>query len=235
MCNTIKTKSTRVNYRKIWEEYFGPIPKDSQGKSYHIHHIDGDRNNNEITNLKCVSIEEHFYIHLEQGDWGACTRLAAQMQISAEEAFKLNQQQALARVHNGTHPWIQPEYKEKMRKFMLELVENGKHPLQGENNPIRQRVNNGTHHTLGPDMNRKRVDAGTHNFLGGEIQSKTQQKRIKEGTHNLLGPSNNLARLQNGTHPSQMKKVCPYCNMKVSVANAKRWHFDNCRLKQEKS
>ena len=41
-------------YRKIWESYYGPIPKDENGISYEIHHIDGNRDNNDINNLKLV-------------------------------------------------------------------------------------------------------------------------------------------------------------------------------------
>jgi hypothetical protein len=33
-------------YRKIYEQNFGPIPKDGDGRSYDVHHIDGNRNNN---------------------------------------------------------------------------------------------------------------------------------------------------------------------------------------------
>ena len=49
----------RVNYRRIWEENFGPIPKDELGRSYHIHHIDGDHDDNSLDNLQCVSMQEH--------------------------------------------------------------------------------------------------------------------------------------------------------------------------------
>ena len=48
------------DYRKLYESVFGEIPKDSQNRSYEIHHIDGNHNNNSIENLMCVSIEEHF-------------------------------------------------------------------------------------------------------------------------------------------------------------------------------
>lgn len=58
------TKKTKINYRKIWEEYNNQkIPK-----GYHIHHIDGNRENNDPENLQCVSPEEHFMIHYLQGD-----------------------------------------------------------------------------------------------------------------------------------------------------------------------
>jgi hypothetical protein len=55
-----------MNYRKIWSKVYGDIPKDELGRSYEIHHIDGDRNNNLIENLLCVSIQEHYEIHRNQ-------------------------------------------------------------------------------------------------------------------------------------------------------------------------
>lgn len=55
-----------MNYRKLWESTNGPIPKDERGITYDIHHIDGDRTNNNIENLLCVSVEEHYQIHLKQ-------------------------------------------------------------------------------------------------------------------------------------------------------------------------
>lgn len=51
-------------YRKIYEDYYGvKIPK-----NMHIHHIDGDRTNNNPLNLKLVTPDEHFSLHLEKGD-----------------------------------------------------------------------------------------------------------------------------------------------------------------------
>jgi hypothetical protein len=55
-----------MNYRKIWESIYGPIPKDVQGRTFDIHHIDGNRKNNSIENLVCLSIEDHYKIHLKQ-------------------------------------------------------------------------------------------------------------------------------------------------------------------------
>lgn len=59
------------DYRKIWEAHYGPIPTDELGRSYDIHHKDGNRENNSIDNLECVSIEEHYNIHLKQKDYFA--------------------------------------------------------------------------------------------------------------------------------------------------------------------
>lgn len=69
-----------MSYRSIWESHYGAIPK-----NYDIHHIDGNRSNNDISNLKCVSLEEHYDIHYNQGDWMACTAIAMRMKISPEE------------------------------------------------------------------------------------------------------------------------------------------------------
>lgn len=57
-----------MSYRKIWEKINGKIPIDEKGRSYEIHHIDGNRKNNKIENLICVTIEEHYEIHLKNGE-----------------------------------------------------------------------------------------------------------------------------------------------------------------------
>jgi len=57
--------------RKVWKSFYGDIPKDEKGRSYEIHHIDGNSANNSIENLACVSIEDHFNIHFIKGELGA--------------------------------------------------------------------------------------------------------------------------------------------------------------------
>lgn len=42
----------------VWEKFNGEIPK-----GYHVHHIDGDTDNNEIENLALLSQEEHLKLH----------------------------------------------------------------------------------------------------------------------------------------------------------------------------
>ena len=76
-------------YRKIWEKHYGPIPKDINGRSYEIHHINGNHSDNRIENLKLVTIQEHYNIHKQQGDWVACHLIAQRMNISPEEKSRL--------------------------------------------------------------------------------------------------------------------------------------------------
>jgi len=70
-----------MNYRKIWEKENGPIPKDENGRSYDIHHIDGNRKNNSIENLMCVSIQDHYEIHLNNFKKTGCHKEAASAKL----------------------------------------------------------------------------------------------------------------------------------------------------------
>jgi hypothetical protein len=78
-----------VYHRKIWESVYGTIPKDSEGRSYEIHHIDGNHKNNHISNLLCVSIHDHYNIHYSQGDVEACLIMSKRMRLSATEKSRL--------------------------------------------------------------------------------------------------------------------------------------------------
>lgn len=79
-----------MNYRKIWSNHYGPIPIDDNGRSYEIHHIDGDRTNNNIENLQCVSIIDHFNIHLNQNDLLAAAAIFSRMKIDKDYQKILN-------------------------------------------------------------------------------------------------------------------------------------------------
>lgn len=202
---------TTNNYRKIYENHVGPIPKDDQGRSYHVHHIDGDHSNNNPANLIAVSPQEHYDIHYAQGDWAACHRLAFKLGLSSQEISELARRTALQRVKDGTHNFLGPANNQKR-------VENGTHPFlagglaQAIN---KQRFDDGTHHFLREDFkekcretlrrtNSQRLKDGTHHFLGGEIQRRNAQKRVMDGTHNLLGGEisrrNARKRVADGTH-----------------------------------
>lgn len=52
----------RGNYRKVYEQHHGPIPE-----GYHIHHIDGNHENDDPSNLMAVTPEEHARLHIEAG------------------------------------------------------------------------------------------------------------------------------------------------------------------------
>lgn len=160
MCNYCGTK----HHRKIYENHHGPIPKDNEGRSYDIHHIDGVHSNNDPNNLKALSIREHYDIHYQQKDYGACMALLKRMRVTPQERSDLARLQQLKRSEDGTHNFKRGEISRRVAK---------------------ERVENGTHNFLGGELQRKRVREGSHPFLNGDLQRKTQAKLISEGRHHL--------------------------------------------------
>lgn len=117
-------------YRKIWEKAYGEIPTDEQGRKYEIHHIDGNRSNNKLSNLMCVSIEEHYRIHLEQGDYGAAFRIAERLNIDPATKSWLASEANKRRLEKGDHPFLDPAVREKGQKSVEEKIKRGIHALQ---------------------------------------------------------------------------------------------------------
>lgn len=200
---------SRVNYRKIWSLYNGPIPKDWEGRSFEIHHIDGNHDNNVIENLRCVSIREHYDIHWFQGDWGACFLLAKTLKMEPKIVSHLNSLASKEKVANGSHNFLDGDWQ---RNNQLQMVKNGTHHfLNGEwqsNNQLQL------------------VEKGSHHFIGGKIQHANNQKRLQEGIHHLLG---------HGAPQNTIEHVCPYCKKTGKGPTMKRWHFNNCVYFKERA
>jgi hypothetical protein len=112
------------NYRKIWENRFGKIPFDDNGRTFEIHHIDGNKSNNDINNLLCVSIQEHYEIHYKNGDYGACVMIAKRMSLPPNyisEIQKGVKRPRIGGVKKGTKPW-----NKGLTGYKLNLTEEGK-------------------------------------------------------------------------------------------------------------
>lgn len=193
----------KSNCRKLWIKHNGPIPKDWEGRTYEIHHVDGNRKNDVIENFRCVSIREHYDIHWFQGDWGACALLATKLKMSVVEISSLRSIAAREKVENGTHHWLGGENSKKR-------VKNGTHNFLTLS---KERSINGTHNFQGPKTNEKRIQDGKHNFLDSESQSRNAKKRIENGTHHFL----------------QIHK-CPYCGKIGKGPTMFRNHFDRCKV-----
>lgn len=157
-----------MDYRQIYKEHHGPIPFEPDGRSYEIHHRDGNHANNAPNNLMAVSIQEHYDIHYAQKDYGACYYIAQRMYKSSEELSKLARISNLIRVNNGTHNFLDGT---------------------ASSTSARKRLMEGTHQFANSEfqsaITQKRVKDGTHNFLGGKIQSETQKRLVTEGKHSF--------------------------------------------------
>jgi hypothetical protein len=175
-----KNRTPSDVYRKIYEQHHGPIPKDEFGRTFEIHHIDNNSENNDPSNLVALSIQEHYRVHYEQGDWVACLAMSHRMNLSPEETSRLARNNALKQIENGINAFANFTFEERSK-------------LAKKTNA--DRVANGSHHWLGPKGNKERVMNGTHNFLGNNNPS---HRRMADGTHNFLGLS--AKRVQDGTH-----------------------------------
>lgn len=158
-----------VKYRKIYETHYGPIPIDHNGRSYDIHHINGNHNDNRPENLKAVSVEEHYNIHYEQGDYSSCLFISHRMNLSPEEISDLAKKSNEKRLLNGTHNFQQKQFREKYNPIIAETV--------------RQKVKNGTHNFQQKDfqknVQKELVKTGRHNFSGDSLN----RKMLERGTH----------------------------------------------------
>ncbi len=209
-------------YRKIYETAFGPIPVDKDGRSYEIHHIDGNHKNNDINNLSCITIQEHYDIHYSQADFRACTLIAIRMKLSPAEISALISKQQKSRVVNGTHHFLD---KDAARTRAIKHVQHGTHNFQDKDEAKSRNI--------------KRTKDGKNPFTGGMIQKETQQRRVADKTHHFLGgdiaqqSANN--RVKNGTHHflDHPTHVCPYCGKTGKGGVMFRFHFDKCKQYQE--
>lgn len=188
-----------IMYRKIFTETNGAIPSDSDGRTYEIHHIDGNHLNNDPSNLKCVSIQEHYDIHYAQGDWGACQAIMRRMKKTPEEISAECSELVKKNIKAGRMPQLTSEH---ARARELDRVNKGIHAWQGPE--ASKRVS---------ERNLKRVADGLNPFagdLGSRLSKQVQRDRIDNGTHHFAGLAGskhstelNLKMLAEGRHPSQ--------------------------------
>lgn len=124
----------RINYRQIWKEHHGEIPRDELGRSYEIHHVDGNRNNNDIENLICISIEDHYNIHFGQGDFYACAAIKRRMEMSEEDLQLLSEKIAEAN-RNRPNPFNDPEIQAKCKATWKARYKKENHQFYGKKRP----------------------------------------------------------------------------------------------------
>lgn len=197
------------NQRSIYEKHYGPIPVDSDGRTYEIHHIDGNHDNNSPENLKAVTIQEHYDIHFKQEDHMACYLISLRMNKTPEELSEIAKRVAKNNTENGTSFFCTEAGKEYNKKMLAD----GTHPLQGKSEEKRQRTlkqaAEGKHPMQMLSKN------GKHHFYGGKVQRKNNQRLLAEGKH-----------------INQINRSCPHCNKKGNGPSMLRWHFDNCKAKK---
>lgn len=223
------------DYRKIWEESNGQIPVDEGSRSYEIHHINGNREDNRLENLRCVSIQEHYDIHLSQGDYGAAAAIAARMKVSPEELSRLSSlagKQAYE-LGLGFHGMTEEE--------RLSACSKGGNAMKGMNwynngsINIRSRISPGKDWVYGKlpcgsgvakgtklglfwnngQLNVRSEECPGDGWVAGKFLTEEQRERRREIGREKKQPSSIL--------------TCPHCGKTGAARGLKVWHFDRCK------
>lgn len=108
-------------YKQVYKLFHGSIPKDEDGRSYDIHHIDGDCTNNSILNLIALSIQDHYDVHYIQGDWNACKLIGKRLKLTQKEISELTTKHNLQKVKDGTHPFLGGEVTGRTQRRRVKL------------------------------------------------------------------------------------------------------------------
>jgi hypothetical protein len=221
----------RKNYRKIYESYYGKIPIDRYGNSYHVHHINGDYTDNRIENLIALSAEDHYKLHLEQGDYSAAAMLAAEIGLPTKE---LRQKAVAKQIQEGRHMSTRPESIEKQKQSRRRLLESPENPYVTPEYKKRQSK-------LRSARNKELALQNKHPAQSASFKEKMSQRLKKAGEAGLLysqspeGKESLKVRtaemVANGTHASQKVYECPHCG-KIGKGNPMlRYHMDSCKHK----
>lgn len=154
----------RINYRKIWEEHNQQkIPN-----GYHIHHIDGNRDNNDPLNLECLSAKEHWQRHYEQGDIIAINGKFIQ---GASEAGKRGGRAGKGKSKDYSNSTQSQSIKES-------YIKRGGSPLKGisRSDEFKKKISDGT--------------KGENNPMYGKKHTDESIKRMKENRASIEGEKN---------------------------------------------
>ncbi len=216
----MKNRPNNVTHRKIWEV----ANNKKLDKGMHIHHIDGNPLNNDPLNLKAVTPKEHYDLHLEQGDYYACILLSKVANISQQELSQIQHQHGVKcrdkklGIHN--------------ENFDIKLhIEN----IWKHYKPGRKPVTNGfVVFKLKEDSDVKKFLEDNPGWRKGvpdlyKKGLKLSKRRLTSEESKQIGKT----RIMNGTHNFLTISKCPHCNKEGKGPMMKRWHFDNCKTKED--
>jgi hypothetical protein len=218
----------RINYRRIWVSYHGKIPKDSNNRSFDIHHLDGNSDNNSIDNLIAVSMDEHYYLHRHNGEYGAAAMIARRMKVKPDDLSETVKLQMKELVESGKHNFSVKGYvsvrdkdgntmrvsKDDPRYLSCELVG----------------VNTGFIVARDSTGNYIRVAKNDSRLLSNELVP-TNKDRKQKIVHTNRGHNKNKSWTQQNKESHD--KTCKYCDFVGRASHVSRYHNEKCRHKNE--
>lgn len=245
--NTFMKK--RINYRQIWISYHGKIPKDSDGRSFDIHHLDSNSDNNSVDNLIAVSAYDHYCIHRDKGEYGAAAMIAKRMKVKPEDLSETVKLQMKELVQSGKHNFSVKGFvsvrdkdgnairvrKDDPRYLSGELVgvNAGYVVVKDIHNTVLRvsksdpriktgelvGINAGFVTVKDTNGNNIRIKNTDPRFISGELKS------VVFGT---FGNNNGKTWKHKNKRPIVR---CPYCAKEGDISPMKQHHFDNCKHK----
>lgn len=243
-----------MNYRRLWIKYHGEIPKDENGIPYDIHHIDGNRNNNNINNLIALSIKDHYLVHLNRGDWYSANLLAIRLNLSKVEKDhiknKLKNSRPKLQCHHcgkiggigNMQRWHFDNCYKIKPKQKLTCPKCGK---TGSPAPMKQWHFDNCGKPIPQETMKKykKPKSEKHRLSMVKINTGRKYKKSECPHCNLIGagPSmkkyhfNNCQVYTKKPNPKfgpRIKVSCPHCGFVGGGGNMKRYHFDKCKAKK---
>ena len=136
-------------YRKIYVENYGPIPREPNGRTYDIHHKDGNNANNHPKNLVALSLQEHYNIHKKQGDVKACFITSLRLKLDPKITSQLASEANKVRIKEKTHNFLIPNF---------------------QKNEFKKRIKNKTHNFLKSNLIEKTCPGCGRKGSGGSFK-----------------------------------------------------------------
>ena len=193
-----------MDYRKIWIDHYGPIPVDENGITYDIHHIDGNRKNNHISNLIALPLKEHYQIHYDKGEYNAAHLISHRLKMTPEERDHINKKLS----ESKTGKPLSEYHKSRMRKPKTEetRIKMKKPKSESHKQNIKLASFGKEYSSIECPHCKKLVssnNAKRWHFDNCPVFTKKQYPKLK----------------------------CPHCLKEGSKAGMIQWHFDNCKYK----
>jgi len=186
-------KKAGVNYRKIYESHYGKIPE-----GYHIHHVDGNPFNNDITNLQCVSPEKHGEIHKNE-----FTKWAS---VGGKKGGLLTRDLKLG-IHGAT-----AEQKSEWAKNASSFVDRKKFSMEIKQKYASGEIEHWTNRYSSEEVHRLISEGDPGKSTRGN-RAWNRGKKM-----NLSDPE--LARQRKSIAAKNKKKLkCPHCDREIDISN----------------
>jgi hypothetical protein len=225
-----------MNYRKLWMKQNGPIPVDEQGRSYEIHHIDGNRKNNCLENLLCLSIEDHYKLHYAKGEYFAANLIAQRMEKPAEPIQKWDvSDKRRAAMRESKLGDKNPMKDPAVRKKVSEALKGRKKSPEAEAKRLKSRE--GFKHS---EESKQKIQtalkgkAKTEEHKKQMSKSKLGHKRSQESINKQIEKRKGIPlseEVKQKMRKPKSKLTCPHCQQVGGSSQMKRWHFENCKNK----